>query len=101
MSGPEPAGQGLSGHSREALAIVVQGKNLSASDMTAVVGQIMDGAATPAQVGALLAALRMKGETVDEVVGAAQAMRQRMVRVETDLPVCSTTAARAATARAR
>jgi anthranilate phosphoribosyltransferase len=72
---------------REALAIVVQGKNLSASDMTAVVGQIMDGAASPAQVGALLAALRMKGETVDEVVGAAQAMRQRMVRVETDIPV--------------
>jgi len=47
----------------------------------------MDGAATPAQVGALLAALRMKGETVDEVVGAAQAMRDRMVRVTTDYPV--------------
>jgi anthranilate phosphoribosyltransferase len=72
---------------REALAIVVQGKNLSASDMTAVVGQIMDGAASPAQVGSLLTALRMKGETVDEVVGAAQAMRQRMIRLETDIPV--------------
>jgi anthranilate phosphoribosyltransferase len=72
---------------REALGIVVQGKDLSASDMTAVVGQIMDGAASPAQVGALLTALRMKGETVDEVVGAAQAMRQRMLRLETDLPV--------------
>jgi anthranilate phosphoribosyltransferase len=72
---------------REALAALVAGKGLSASDMTTVVGQIMDGAATPAQVGALLAALRMKGETVDEVVGAAQAMRQRMVRVETDIPV--------------
>ena len=72
---------------RDALAMLVGGKDLSVSDMTAVVGQIMDGAATPAQVGALLAALRMKGETVDEVVGAAQAMRQRMVRVETDIPV--------------
>jgi anthranilate phosphoribosyltransferase len=72
---------------REALGIVVQGKDLSASDMTAVVGQIMDGAASPAQVGALLTALRMKGETVEEVVGAAQAMRQRMIRVETNLPV--------------
>jgi anthranilate phosphoribosyltransferase len=72
---------------RDALAKLVEGRGLSAADMTDVVGQIMDGAATPAQVGALLAALRMKGETVDEVVGAAQAMRQRMVRVDTDLPV--------------
>ena len=72
---------------REALGIVVQGKNLSASDMAAVVGQIMDGAASPAQIGALLTALRMKGETVDEVVGTAQAMRQRMLRLETDLPI--------------
>lgn len=72
---------------REALARLVEGRSLSAADMTTVVGQIMDGAATPAQVGALLAALRMRGETVDEVVGAAEAMRLRMVRVETDLPV--------------
>jgi len=72
---------------RDALAKLVAGQGLSAADMTDVVGQIMDGAATPAQVGALLAALRMKGETVDEVVGAAQAMRQRMVRVDTDFPV--------------
>lgn len=72
---------------REALGRLVEGKPLSADAMTEVVGQIMDGAATPAQVGALLAALRMRGETVDEVVGAAQAMRQRMLRVETDFPV--------------
>ncbi len=72
---------------REALGRLVEGKQLSAAEMTAVVGQIMDGAATPAQVGSLLTALRMRGETVDEVVGAAEAMRQRMLRVETDLPV--------------
>jgi anthranilate phosphoribosyltransferase len=72
---------------REALGRIVEGKTLSAAEMTAVVGQIMDGAATPAQVGALLTGLRMRGETVDEVVGAAEAMRQRMLRVETDLPV--------------
>ena len=81
MSGA--AGLGI----REALAALIGGKSLTTADMTAVVGQIMDGAATPAQVGALLAALRMKGETVDEVVGAAQAMRDRMVRVTTDYPV--------------
>jgi anthranilate phosphoribosyltransferase len=72
---------------RDALSKLVAGQGLSAAEMTAVVGQIMDSEATPAQVGALLAALRMKGETVDEVVGAAQAMRERMVRVDTDYPV--------------
>jgi anthranilate phosphoribosyltransferase len=72
---------------REALGRLVEGKTLAADEMTAVVGQIMDGAATPAQVGALLTALRMRGETVEEAVGAAQAMRQRMLRVESDLPV--------------
>jgi anthranilate phosphoribosyltransferase len=72
---------------RDALGALVTGKGLSAAEMTTVVLQIMDGAATPAQVGALLAALRMKGETVDEVVGAAMAMRQRMTRVETGIPV--------------
>ena len=72
---------------REALGRVVEGRNLGQAEMTAIIGQIMDGAATPAQVGALLAALRMKGETVEEAVGAAEAMRQRMVRVDSDLPV--------------
>lgn len=69
---------------RDALAMLIAGKSLSETDMAAVVGQIMDGLASPAQVGALLAAMRMKGETVDEVVGAAQAMRARMLRVESD-----------------
>jgi anthranilate phosphoribosyltransferase len=72
---------------RDALSMLVAGQGLSAADMAAVVGQIMDGAASAAQVGALLAAMRMKGETVDEAVGAAHAMRQRMLRVQTDLPV--------------
>jgi anthranilate phosphoribosyltransferase len=67
---------------REALARVVDRQDLSSDDMASVVGQIMDGQATPAQVGALLAALRMKGETVAEVVGAARAMRSRMIGVD-------------------
>jgi anthranilate phosphoribosyltransferase len=79
---------------REALAQVVAGQNLSAEEMTAVVGCIMDGQSTPAQVGSLLTGLRMKGETVDEVVGAATAMRQRMVRLPAEgavlLDTCGT-----------
>ena len=79
---------------REALAQVVAGQHLSAEEMTAVVGCIMDGQSTPAQVGSLLTALRMKGETVDEVVGAATAMRQRMVHLPAEgsvlLDTCGT-----------
>lgn len=45
--------------------------------------QIMTGAATPAQIGAYLAALRMKGETADEIVGSIRAMRTHMLRIPT------------------
>jgi anthranilate phosphoribosyltransferase len=72
---------------RAALATVVERKDLSADEMAVVVGRIMDGEATPAQVGALLTALRMKGETVEEVVGAARAMRQRMLRPASSGPL--------------
>jgi len=51
--------------------------DLTADEMADTVGRIMDGEATAAQIGGLLIALRMKGETVDEVVGAARAMRAR------------------------
>jgi anthranilate phosphoribosyltransferase len=73
---------------REALARLVERRSLTAEEMAGVVGRIMDGEATPAQVGALLTALRMKGETVDEVVGAAQAMRARMLRAQVEGLVC-------------
>ena len=66
---------------KEALAHVAERRDLTSDDMAAVVGAIMDGQATPAQIGGLLTALRMKGETVGEVVGAARAMRERMLRV--------------------
>src|SRR5436190_5054235 len=70
---------------REALARLTDRRDLAADEMASVVGEIMDGKATPAQIGALLAALRMKGETVEEVVGAARAMRARMTRVPFDV----------------
>jgi anthranilate phosphoribosyltransferase len=66
---------------KEALSKVTDGRDLTIDEMSDVVGLIMDGAATAAQIGGLLVGLRMKGETVEEMVGAARAMRARMLRV--------------------
>jgi anthranilate phosphoribosyltransferase len=60
---------------------VVSGQHLTREEAAAAVTALMDGMATPAQIGALLVALRMKGETVDEVAGFAQGMRARVVPV--------------------
>ncbi|HXJ20403.1 MAG TPA: anthranilate phosphoribosyltransferase [Polyangia bacterium] len=69
---------------RETLARVIDRHDLTAEQMAEVVGEIMEGQATPAQIGGLLVGLRMKGETVGELVGAARAMRQRMLGVAFD-----------------
>jgi anthranilate phosphoribosyltransferase len=64
-----------------AIAHALARRDFAADDMAAVVGRIMDGEATPAQIGAFLVALRAKGESVDEVVGAATAMRARAAKL--------------------
>jgi anthranilate phosphoribosyltransferase len=66
---------------RRAIAQVLTGQDLSRDEIAAVFGSIMDGEATPAQIGGLLVALRMKGETADEIAGAASAMRARALAV--------------------
>ncbi len=58
-----------------AIAALVEGRNLTAAEIEQVFGALMDGEATPAQIGGLLIALRLRGETVEELVGAARAMR--------------------------
>src|SRR5947207_3121344 len=58
------------------------GRSLSADEAADATGEIMDGAATPSQIAAFLTALRLKGETVDEITGCARAMRRRAVRVD-------------------
>ncbi len=64
-----------------ALGRVLRGGRLSENEAGEVMATIMDGEATPAQIGALLAALAVRGETEDEVVGFARAMRARAVPV--------------------
>jgi anthranilate synthase/phosphoribosyltransferase len=66
---------------RGAVGRVVAGQDLSEAQAEAVMGQIMAGEATPAQIGAFLAALRMKGETVEEITGCARAMRRSAIPV--------------------
>ena len=66
---------------KSALAAVVEGKRLSMAEARAAMGSVMDGEATPAQLAALLVALRMRGETVEELAGFASAMRDRVLRV--------------------
>jgi len=62
---------------KAAIARVVERQDLSEAEMIGVMDQIMGGAATPAQIGAFITALRMKGETVAEITGAARVMRDR------------------------
>ncbi len=66
---------------------VVAGENISQDEAASFVGEIMDGNYTPAQASGLLVALASKGESVDEIVGAARAMRERSLHVEHGLPI--------------
>jgi anthranilate phosphoribosyltransferase len=63
------------------VARAASGKPLSADEAEASFGALLEGEATPAQIAAFLMALRMRGETVDEIKGAVTAMRRRMVSV--------------------
>lgn len=67
---------------KEAIGKVVGGDDLNESEMMEVMDIIMGGKATPAQIGAFITALRIKGETVDEVSGAARIMRQKALMID-------------------
>lgn len=62
---------------KEMIAKVVNREDLSEDEMVGVMDQIMDGKATEAQIGAFITALRMKGETIEEITGAARVMRAK------------------------
>ncbi|MCH9017398.1 MAG: anthranilate phosphoribosyltransferase [Chloroflexi bacterium] len=69
---------------REAIDIVVSGDSLSMDDAASVMRQVMSGEATPAQLGSFLTALRLKGETTEEIAGMATVMREFSLRVNVD-----------------
>src|SRR5206468_8584269 len=75
-------GRLMSEHVRAALASIVEGRSLTIDEARLAMGAVMDGEATPAQLAALLVALRMRGETIEELAGFATAMRDRVLRVE-------------------
>ncbi len=78
---------------KPALARLGRGESLSAAEAEAAFGVVMDGQATPAQIGGMLMAMRARGETVAELTGAVTAMRRRMTRVEAPadaMDVCGT-----------
>jgi anthranilate phosphoribosyltransferase len=72
---------------KEAIDKAVRNIDLREAEMMAAMEEIMGGEATPAQIGAFITALRIKGETVEEVTGAARIMRQKATRVN----ACATT----------
>ncbi len=71
-------------------AIVDDGADLSQEEAADVMREIMSGEATPAQFGAFVTALRMKGETPEEIAGMVRTLREVSLHVETDLPVVDT-----------
>lgn len=76
------------------LSRLIFGENLGREEARAIMESIMNGESTSAQIGGLLAALRIKGETVDEITGFAEAMRSHSSRLHTDtrhlLDTCGT-----------
>jgi len=75
---------------REAIDTLIQGQSLTMEQAAAVMEEIMGGEATPAQFGAFVTALRLKGETVDEITGMARVMRDKAVPVAVSGPVVDT-----------
>ena len=67
---------------QDALARLLEGRDLSRPQAREVMGEIMEGKATPAQIGGFLVALRLKGETAAEIAGCAEAMRAHVLAVK-------------------
>ena len=66
---------------KDAIAKLADRLSLTEKEAEEVMNEIMDGAATPAQIAAYLMGLRLKGETVEEIAGSVRAMRERALRI--------------------
>jgi anthranilate phosphoribosyltransferase len=75
---------------REAITSVLSGESLGMDDASAVMREIMEGEATPAQLGAFLTALSIKGETPEEIAGMALVMRDKALPVDVHGPLLDT-----------
>jgi len=75
---------------KEAISKIVKGVDLTEEESSSVMNEVMTGGASPAQIGALLVAWRMKGETVEEITGSARVMREKATRVEAPADVIDT-----------
>ena len=75
---------------KEVIGALVSGRSLTMEEAASVMEEIMQGEATPAQFGAFVTALRLKGETVDEIAGLARTMRAKAVPVTIAEPVVDT-----------
>src|ERR1700744_3493954 len=83
----------MSADLKSTIARLAAGDTLTADQAEAAFDIIMAGEATPAQIGALLMAMRLRGETVQEITGAVRAMRARMTAIEVPdgaIDVCGT-----------
>ncbi|MGD9949355.1 MAG: anthranilate phosphoribosyltransferase [Desulfobulbus sp.] len=74
---------------KEAIAKVVALEHLTEAETIGVMQEIMSGEATPAQIGSFITALRMKGETIDEIVGAVKVMREKATFIDTGIDTAS------------
>lgn len=71
---------------QEAIAKLVERVDLDEDEIVSVFDKVMDGVATPSQIAALLVSLRMKGETISEITGAARVMLEKAVKINPEAP---------------
>ena len=72
---------------QEGINTVASNQSLDQKEMSSIMSEILEGNATDAQIGAFLIGLSMKGETIEEVLGAVEVMRSLSAKVDTDLPI--------------
>ena len=75
-------------HITHAIKSIIEGKNLTEQESYDAIDQVMSGKATDAQIAGLLVALRVKGETVEEITGGARALAERANRIHPKVPFC-------------